>query len=91
MQWEVGIKWLQLRPGFMNIWKPSDHPDFPWTGVIFGAPILGIWYWCTDQNIVQRVLSAKNVSGAKKGNYICWFFKINTFIPFCYPGVIAFV
>lgn len=38
---------------FWNMFKPLTHPDFPWTGIIFGAPILGIWYWCTDQYIVQ--------------------------------------
>src|ERR1051326_6462377 len=39
----------KVAPGFFSMWKPSSHPDFPWTGVVFGAPILGIWYWCTDQ------------------------------------------
>jgi SSS family solute:Na+ symporter len=43
------------------MWKPSSHPDFPWTGIVFGAPILGVWYWCTDQHIVQRVLAAKKI------------------------------
>src|SRR5690606_32592757 len=43
---------------FMDIWRPATDPDFPWTGILFGAPILGIWYWCTDQFIVQRVLAA---------------------------------
>src|SRR3989449_8281308 len=45
------------------------YPDFPWTGIVFGAPILGVWYWCTDQHIVQRVLAAKNVSTRCT---ICW-------------------
>ncbi|MDB9854406.1 sodium:solute symporter [Candidatus Marinimicrobia bacterium] len=77
-------------PGFMNIWKPADHPDFPWTGVIFGAPILGIWYWCTDQNIVQRVLSAKNISEARKGTIFAGFLKLTPLFLFVIPGVIAF-
>ena len=49
-----------LPPDFFHMIKPSTDPDFPWTGIFFGAPILGIWYWCTDQIIVQRVLGAKN-------------------------------
>ncbi|MCA9546173.1 MAG: sodium/solute symporter, partial [Myxococcales bacterium] len=39
-------------PEFMDMWKPASHPEFPWTGIILGAPILGVWYWCTDQFIV---------------------------------------
>jgi SSS family solute:Na+ symporter len=77
-------------PGFMNIWKPATHSDFPWTGVVFGAPILGIWYWCTDQNIVQRVLSAKNVSEARKGTIFAGFLKLTPLFLFVIPGVIAF-
>ena len=77
-------------PGFMNIWKPATHSDFPWTGVVFGAPILGIWYWCTDQNIVQRVLSAKNISEARKGTIFAGFLKLTPLFLFVIPGVIAF-
>ncbi len=47
---------------FWNMFKPMSDPDFPWTGIVFGAPILGIWYWCTDQYIVQRVSSAREIS-----------------------------
>jgi SSS family solute:Na+ symporter len=57
-----------LEPSFFDMWMPSDNPDYPWTGILFGAPILGIWYWCTDQFIVQRVLSAKNLSEARRGH-----------------------
>ncbi|MEO1086838.1 MAG: sodium/solute symporter, partial [Acidobacteriota bacterium] len=52
-------------PGFFNMWKGLSHPDVPWTGIIFGAPILGIWYWCTDQFIVQRTLSARGIDDAR--------------------------
>jgi len=75
---------------YMSIWKPADHPDFPWTGIVFGAPILGIWYWCTDQNIVQRVLSAKNVTEARRGTIFAGFLKITPLFIFVIPGVIAF-
>src|ERR1700731_4014189 len=47
-------------PDYFHMIKPMSDPNFPWTGIFFGAPILGIWYWCTDQVIVQRVLSAKD-------------------------------
>ena len=52
---------------YFSMMKPADHPEFPWTGIFLGAPILGIWYWCTDQVIVQRVLSAKDEGHAKAG------------------------
>src|SRR6202008_1338813 len=45
-------------PDYFHMIKPVSDAQFPWTGIFFGAPILGIWYWCTDQVIVQRVLSA---------------------------------
>ena len=54
-------------PGFLDMWKPASDPNFPWTGILFGAPILGVWYWCTDQFIVQRVLSAKDQDQARRG------------------------
>ena len=63
----------RLPADFFSMWKPSNHPDFPWTGVVFGAPILGLWYWCTDQHIVQRVLAAKNVTEARRGTVFAGF------------------
>lgn len=75
---------------FFNLWRPMSDPDFPWTGILFGAPILGIWYWCTDQFIVQRVLSAKDISNARKGTIFGGFLKILPLFIFIIPGVIAF-
>src|SRR5437016_4412099 len=74
---------------FFSMWKPVDHPDFPWTGIVFGAPILGVWYWCTDQHIVQRVLAAKNVSAARTGTILAGFLKILPVFIFVLPGIIA--
>ncbi len=75
---------------FFSMWRPHSDPDYPWTGIVFGAPILGIWYWCTDQFIVQRVLSAKNISSARKGTIFGGFLKILPVFIFVIPGVIAF-
>ena len=74
---------------FFSMWKPMNHPNFPWTGIIFGAPILGVWYWCTDQHIVQRVLAAKNVSAARTGTIFAGFLKILPVFIFVLPGIIA--
>ncbi len=75
---------------FWNMFKPLSHPDFPWTGIIFGAPILGIWYWCTDQYIVQRVLSAKNLTNAQSGTIFAGYLKILPVFILVLPGIIAF-
>ncbi len=67
-----------------------SDPDFPWTGILFGAPILGVWYWCTDQFIVQRVLSAKDVRNARLGTIFAGYLKILPMFLFVIPGVIAY-
>ncbi len=76
-------------PDFFSMWKPISHPDFPWTGIIFGAPILGVWYWCTDQHIVQRVLAARNVTEARRGTIFAGYLKILPVFIFVLPGIIA--
>jgi SSS family solute:Na+ symporter len=75
---------------FFNLWRPSNDDAYPWTGILFGAPILGVWYWCTDQFIVQRVLSAKDVTNARRGALFGGFLKILPLFIFVIPGVIAF-
>lgn len=77
-------------PGYLDLWRSMDHPDFPWTGILFGAPILGIWYWCTDQFIVQRVLAARNLDHARKGSIFAAYLKVLPLFLFVVPGVIAY-
>jgi SSS family solute:Na+ symporter len=79
----------RVPPDFFSMWKPSSHKDFPWTGVVFGAPILGIWYWCTDQHIVQRVLAARNIQEARRGTIFAGYLKILPVFIFVLPGIIA--
>jgi SSS family solute:Na+ symporter len=79
----------QVPPDFFSMWKPASHPDFPWTGIVFGAPILGVWYWCTDQHIVQRVLAARNVTEARRGTIFAGYLKILPVFIFVLPGIIA--
>jgi SSS family solute:Na+ symporter len=76
-------------PGTFDMWQPMSHPSFPWTGILFGAPILGVWYWCTDQFIVQRVLSANGIDQARRGTIFGGFLKILPLFIFVVPGVIA--
>jgi SSS family solute:Na+ symporter len=77
-------------PDFLDMWKPSNDPNFPWTGILFGAPILGIWYWCTDQFIVQRVLAAKSQADARRGTLFAGFLKLLPLFIFVLPGLIAY-
>lgn len=80
----------QVGPGFLSLWKPMSDPNFPWTGILFGAPILGIWYWCTDQFIVQRVLAAKSQTHARRGTIFAGFLKLLPLFIFVLPGIIAY-
>lgn len=75
---------------YTSLWRPFSDPDFPWTGILFGAPILGVWYWCTDQFIVQRVLAAKNISNARKGTIFGGYLKLLPLFLFVIPGVVAY-
>src|SRR5213593_2726298 len=76
-------------PGYFHMIKPATDSQFPWTGIFFGAPILGIWYWCTDQVIVQRVLSARDEGHAKAGTIFAGFLKILPVFILVLPGIIA--
>ncbi len=78
-----------LPASYFHMVKPMSDPDFPWTGIFFGAPILGIWYWCTDQVIVQRVLSAKDEGHAKAATIFAGFLKILPVFMLVLPGLIA--
>jgi SSS family solute:Na+ symporter len=75
---------------YFHMIKPASDASFPWTGIFFGAPILGIWYWCTDQVIVQRVLSARDEGHAKAGTIFAGFLKILPVFMLVLPGIIAF-
>jgi solute:Na+ symporter, SSS family len=77
-------------PSYFHMIKPATDPAFPWTGIFFGAPILGIWYWCTDQVIVQRVLSARDEGHAKAGTIFAGFLKILPVFMLVLPGIIAY-
>ncbi|MEL6559992.1 MAG: sodium:solute symporter [Bacteroidota bacterium] len=73
-----------------NLFKPADHGDYPWTGIVFGLPILAIWYWCTDQFIVQRVLSAHNIDHAMSGSIFAGYLKLLPMFIMVLPGIVAY-
>ncbi len=73
-----------------NLWKPNSHPSYPWFGLLFGAPIVGLWYWCTDQYIVQRTLAAKSQREARRGTIFGAYLKLTPVFLFIVPGMIAY-
>ncbi len=72
------------------LWRPNTDPDFPWLGILIASPIVGIWYWCTDQYIVQRVLSAKDLKNARRGALWGSFLKVWPVMLFVVPGLIGY-
>ncbi len=87
------------RASELALWRPlvpegSDIPwwkngDFPWLGILMASPIIGIWYWCTDQYIVQRTLAAKNLTMARRGAIWGSFLKVWPVVIFLVPGLIG--
>ncbi|RZK58691.1 MAG: sodium:solute symporter [Pedobacter sp.] len=68
----------------------GDESGMSWISIFLGYPILGIWYWCADQTIVQRALGAKNEDQAKAGVLFCGFIKILPVFIFVLPGLFAY-
>ena len=75
---------------FLNMARSSSDPSgLSWYSILLGYPVLGIWYWCCDQTIVQRVLAARNEQNARLGPLFCAFLKIFPVFLFVLPGVIC--
>jgi SSS family solute:Na+ symporter len=74
----------------MHLMRSFNDPEFPWPGVILASMVIGFWYWCTDQFIVQRVLSGRNQREARRGAILGGYFKLLPVFIFLIPGMIAF-
>lgn len=77
-------------PEHFDLFLPLDHPQFPWLGMVIAPPIVGVWYWCTDQYIVQRCLAAENETQARRGTIFAGFLKLLPVFIFMIPGIIAY-
>jgi len=92
--------WKPLIPaGVEGTWEPVMgearmawyfNGNYPWLGMLFCAPIIGLWYWCTDQYIVQRALGAPNEGEARRGSIWAAFLKLLPVFIFIIPGMICF-
>ncbi len=80
--------WAPVKEAGRMAWYFNDN--YPWLGMLFCAPIIGLWYWCTDQYIVQRVLTAPNEKVARRGSICAAFFKLLPVFLFIVPGMICF-
>jgi SSS family solute:Na+ symporter len=80
--------WAPVRESGRMAWYFNDN--YPWLGMLFCAPIIGLWYWCTDQYIVQRALGAPNERAARRGSICASFFKLLPVFIFIIPGMICF-
>ncbi|WP_414829364.1 sodium:solute symporter [Alteromonas sp. H39] len=80
----------RLNDANMHLIRSASDSEFPWPGIIFGSFIIGFWYWCTDQYIVQRVLSAKGIKEARRGTMFAGYLKLLPVFIFLVPGMIAY-
>src|SRR6186997_2879110 len=80
--------WAPVKETAREAWYFNDK--YPWPGMLICAPIIGLWYWCTDQYIVQRVLGAKNDKEARRGSIFAGFLKLTPVFLFIIPGMICF-
>eukprot|EP00290_Baffinella_frigidus_P037969 CAMPEP_0180309272 /NCGR_PEP_ID=MMETSP0988-20121125/29003_1 /TAXON_ID=697907 /ORGANISM="non described non described, Strain CCMP2293" /LENGTH=415 /DNA_ID=CAMNT_0022293025 /DNA_START=9 /DNA_END=1252 /DNA_ORIENTATION=- len=74
-------------PSNAHLFQPADHKQYPWTGVFLGLPFTSVWYWCTDQSIVQRTLSAKSLTHARRGAIAAGFLKLLPPLMMVLPGM----
>ena len=80
----------QLGDDMTTLMRSGQDKAFPWYGALFGSAIIGFWYWCTDQFIVQRVLSGKDQKEARRGTIFGAYLKLLPVFLFLIPGMIAF-
>ena len=84
----IEASWAPVKEAGKMAWYFNDN--YPWLGMLFCAPIIGLWYWCTDQYIVQRALGAPNEQQARRGAITAAFFKLLPVFIFIIPGIICF-
>ena len=84
----VESTWAPVKEAGRQAWYFNDK--YPWPAMLFCAPIIGLWYWCTDQYIVQRILGAKNDKEARRGSIFAGFLKLTPVFLFIIPGMICF-
>ncbi len=80
-----------VKPGQLTLLRSYESsPKLPWYSLLLGYPVIGIWYWCADQTIVQRVLGARSLEDARRGPVFAGYIKILPVFIMVFPGIIAY-
>lgn len=85
-----GVEVNEYGDTMVNLIRDNNDPQYPWLGALIGSAVIGFWYWCTDQFIVQRVLSGKDEKEARRGTIFGAYLKLLPVFLFLIPGMIAF-
>ena len=95
--WDQMLQLCDVKPNYegatgtmIHLMRSNTDPQYPWLGALIGSAVIGFWYWCTDQYIVQRVLSGKNETEARRGTIFGAYLKLLPVFLFLIPGMIAF-
>ena len=95
--WDQMLQLCDVKPNYegatgtmVHLMRSNSDPQYPWLGALIGSAVIGFWYWCTDQYIVQRVLSGKNERESRRGTIFGAYLKLLPVFLFLIPGMIAF-
>ena len=95
--WDQMLQLCDVKPSYegatgtmVHLMRSNSDPQYPWLGALIGSAVIGFWYWCTDQYIVQRVLSGKNEKESRRGSIFGAYLKLLPVFLFLIPGMIAF-
>lgn len=87
----IGALYAKTPPAYWNLFLPANDKNYPWPAILLGYPIMGVWFWCTEQSMVQSVLGAKSLEQGQLGaNFIGWL-KILDVPLFILPGILCFI
>jgi SSS family solute:Na+ symporter len=76
---------------YWNLFMPLNNENYPWLAIVLGYPVMGVWFWCTDQSMVQSVLAAKNLKQGQLGANFTGWLKILDVALFIIPGIVCYV
>ncbi|RXG32215.1 sodium:solute symporter [Leeuwenhoekiella marinoflava] len=81
----------RIPSNYWNLLLPNDDINYPWIAILLGYPVMGVWFWCTDQSMVQSVLGAKNIKQGQLGANFTGWLKILDVPLFIIPGILCFI
>ena len=85
----IGALTAAVPADYWNLFRPNSDPDFPWLPIVLGYPIMGVWFWCTDQSMVQPVLAARSLNEGQRGANFTGWLKILDVPLYILPGILC--